>query len=988
MANIRKVFNFREGVQVDETTFVVNGSLVGIGTSLPTEFFDVRNTSSFSGFTTFSNGLFQSGISTFDNQVDIGRFRFDDGVIEATTGVVSFSGDGSALFNIPTSQWVDVDTGIAVSSIYNGGSVGIATTSPQYQLQVGDNPEGGGLSDKGFGVNYGDIYLTGIMTAAQFAGSGDLLTNLNASELSSGIVTQARIPRLELDKLPLVPDFKLVQDQQLTGVVTALGGFIGSVTHEPGRDAEARIFGNTFIEVGISTFFEGEFKGNLTATATTARGLTGTPDIRVGLLSATNADLGIGFTAQIGDIRGDFAVGVLTVRDDVPFTSVPFNVISGAAGAAQTSLFRVQNDGKIGIGTTNPSSNLSVEAATDARIEVRSYDGYAAINVGGDVGVGNSTVEFRYEDERLEINNFSSSDTILHHAKNNVGDGSFKIRRGNPLVEQFTITSLGDVGIGITNPTTKLDITGGLKADGDVDISGNTTVGGALTITGNVEFGATSGLITAFNLDVLNDVDIDGSVEIQGDTDIQGGITYNSTSGISTAFALDVNNTLEANGNIFANGGEQRFNAIKYFASGICTNQFLDVDGGLDVVGIVTISSDIRCFGGLTYNSTSGIATAFELDVLNDLGVTGVATFNDARLNTNCRINNITGIDTMSDLKLLSSLDITAFQDFNYFTNTGITTVNDFFILGQFDPLRGGTADFNVRSSSGVSTFNDLAVNGNQYITGNLDVIGNTYLQSVIALSQPVGITTIRQLIVACAGMSVSGVSTFFEKIQALSGIDIQDTGFTVNAPLGFATFFNADLQSDLNVGTNIVLGDESDETAPGAGATGTINANSTGITTYSNLKIGNNTEVVQVGAGLSVFTNAPSNYISANNIICPPGGLALGVGQAGDDGAGNPTDIEWKGVVDLSREDSGAFLPPVVTTATRDLNFGLEEGSVIHNETENTLQIYDGGNWCNLVRQVTGGPGQVGTGITCEVVGTNLNLYVAGIGSTSLTLA
>lgn len=988
MANIRKVFNFREGVQVDETTFVVNGSLVGIGTSLPTEFFDVRNTSSFAGITTFSNSLFQSGISTFDNQVDIGRFRFDNGVLEATTGIVSFSGDGAALFNIPTSQWVDVDTGIAVSSIYNGGSVGIATTSPQYQLQVGDNPEGGGLTDRGFGVNYGDIYLTGIMTAAQFEGSGDLLTNLNASELASGIVTQARIPRLELDKLPLVPDFKLVQDQQLSGVVTALGGFIGSVTHEPGRDDEARIFANTFIEAGFSTFFDGEFRGALTAVATTALSLQGTPDIRVGLLSATYADLGIGFTAQIGDIRGDFAVGVLTVRDDIPFTSVPFNVISGEAGAAQTSLFRVQNDGKIGIGTTNPSSNLSVEAATDARIEVRSYDGYAAINVGGDIGIGNSTVEFRYEDNRLEVNNYSESDTILHHAKDNTGDGSFKIRRGNPFVEQFTITSVGDVGIGITDPTTKLDVVGGLRANGDVDLTGNTTVGGALTITGNVEFGATSGIITAFDLDVLNNVDISGSVDIQGDTDIQGGITYNSTIGVSTAFALDVNNTLTANGNIFGNGGEQRFDAIKYFASGICTNQFLDVNGGLDVIGIVTISSDIRCFGGLTYNSTSGIATAFELDVLSDLGVTGIATFNDARLNDNCRINNITGIDTMSDLVLLSSLDITAFQDFNYFTNTGITTVNDFFILGQFDPLRGGAADFNVRSSSGVSTFNDLAVNGSQYITGNLDVIGNTYLQNVTALQQSVGITTVRQLNVTAGGINVSGVSSFQEQIQALNGINIVDTGFSVNAPTGFATFSNIDLEADLNVGTNILLGDNSEEGAPGAGATGTINANSTGISTYSNLKLGDQTQVVQIGAGLSVFSNAPSNYVSANNIICAKGGLALGVGEAGDDGAGNPTDIEWKGVLDLSREDSGAFLPPVVTTTTRDLNFGLEEGSVIYNDTEDTLQIYDGGNWCNLVRQVTGGPGQVGTGITCEVVGTNLNLYVVGIGSTTLTLA
>ena len=41
------------------------------------------------------------------------------------------------------------------------------------------------------------------ITATRFAGSGTFITDLDADELTSGIVTQARIPRLELDKLPL-----------------------------------------------------------------------------------------------------------------------------------------------------------------------------------------------------------------------------------------------------------------------------------------------------------------------------------------------------------------------------------------------------------------------------------------------------------------------------------------------------------------------------------------------------------------------------------------------------------------------------------------------------------------------------------------------------------------------------------------------------------------------------------------------------------------
>ena len=46
MANIRKSFNFRAGVQVDEDNFVVDSlGKVGIGTTVPEQFLDVRGRS-------------------------------------------------------------------------------------------------------------------------------------------------------------------------------------------------------------------------------------------------------------------------------------------------------------------------------------------------------------------------------------------------------------------------------------------------------------------------------------------------------------------------------------------------------------------------------------------------------------------------------------------------------------------------------------------------------------------------------------------------------------------------------------------------------------------------------------------------------------------------------------------------------------------------------------------------------------------------------
>ena len=41
MANIRKIFNFREGVKVDDSVLVVAGERVGIGTNVPAQVLEV-----------------------------------------------------------------------------------------------------------------------------------------------------------------------------------------------------------------------------------------------------------------------------------------------------------------------------------------------------------------------------------------------------------------------------------------------------------------------------------------------------------------------------------------------------------------------------------------------------------------------------------------------------------------------------------------------------------------------------------------------------------------------------------------------------------------------------------------------------------------------------------------------------------------------------------------------------------------------------------
>ena len=106
MADIRKTFNFRDGVQVDDEVLVVRGNRVGLGTTSPDQLLDVRGNANITGVTSTVN-FNVTGVGTF-NQVKVGN----NIILDATSGVMTattFKGDGASLSNIPTSQWTNVN---------------------------------------------------------------------------------------------------------------------------------------------------------------------------------------------------------------------------------------------------------------------------------------------------------------------------------------------------------------------------------------------------------------------------------------------------------------------------------------------------------------------------------------------------------------------------------------------------------------------------------------------------------------------------------------------------------------------------------------------------------------------------------------------------------------------------------------------------------------------------------------------------------------
>ena len=552
MANIKKNFNFRNGVQVDDDNLLVTSTgLVGIGTTVPTEALDVRGAVKIIGDANISSATI--GIVTITevapNQIIGAGVSIKSGIVTAQgTGIVTFYGDARFLQGMPTSQWEDTNAGLGVSSIYNtGGTVGIATTNPQFTLQIGENPNQiGGVSGDGVGISsVGDIKASGIITATGFVGNitgnvtGNVTGNLTGVAASTTQLQTARtIGGVEFDgtsdiNLPGVntagnqntsgtasnlsgtPNI-LVNNLNVAGVSTFVGitsffddiffpqqikgatGFerLNSIVYDK-SDASLNFNGFAYATFGADDPFGRKLR--LFSTTSSAPAPTAGPFT---IIRALHTNLGIqcGVTSEItlgsqsGDtiIRVSPASGIATIRNaDIPEQLTTLNAnVSGIVTAAEL------NSPLIGVGTDTPANDIQIRKNANVEIQVTSDTGSAGLTAGRESGSNNTNnAEFRYglvsggapysSAQSLDILNYGTGNFNYHLSANNPSgvNGDFHWHKGLNT-RLMTLTGIGgSLGIGVTTPSTKFEVVGNSKFSGSVEITNNLTLSGSLNIS-------------------------------------------------------------------------------------------------------------------------------------------------------------------------------------------------------------------------------------------------------------------------------------------------------------------------------------------------------------------------------------------------------------------------------------------------------------------------------------------------------------------------
>ena len=568
MANYNKSFNFRNGVQVDNDNFIVNANgLVGIGTSIPREFLDVYGTAKVTGLVTTTN-LYVTGIATLSN-LRIENVSISSGIVTASTGIVTYYGNGQNLLNLPTSQWINVNSGFGYTSIYAAGNVGVATTNPIYTFQVGANP----ITSNGVGFNStGDVYISGIVTArnatiTNLTSTASTITSLTVSGTSnigtlnavSGVVTTISGTNLNYSGTSTLNTLNAT-----TGIVTTLSGT--NLTY-----GTANI---TTLNSTITGTITNLTNTNLTSTASTITYLNNTNLKTTGVATIQTLKTVDGsiayFTGENGSYTGNVNCNSLNAVSGVVTTLSGTTLTYGGTGTFNTL------NATTGIVTTLSGTNLTYTIGTIANL--------SSTNINA-TGIITATNGFRGD-----ITGTASSATQLVTPRNFSITGSFVTASG------VSFNGTENVAIAATIAPNSIVLgtyTSGNYVKSISGVNNQIVVFGSPSVGGQPQIGLADNVSINSNLYVENNVGIGTTIPIYN---LQVSVGNNSGVGISTlgninATGIITTNTLNVGTGVTAQSGV--VTAINGFTSGIGTAvKITTVDNKLifTVVGVGSTS--------------------------------------------------------------------------------------------------------------------------------------------------------------------------------------------------------------------------------------------------------------------------------------------------------------------------------------------------------------------------------------------------------------
>jgi hypothetical protein len=385
-------------------------------------------------FNAYGSGSF-TGTRAYDLAVDS-----SGNIIEVPVGAGTVTGSGTANYVARWTSSSNISTGVLYD---NGTNVGIGTASPTNRLQVngtaGLNNSISSFEGSDFIRIYADAFFGSTVnwstgdalrfatSADNFSGFSELMRITSAGSIGIGTTSPA-------EKLDVVGNLRL-QNSSL-GATIYFGSGAGDYLGYYNSDSYYRTVGSHYFEGA------GFYKGMWNSIGYLGIGTT-SPATKLQVSeSGSNFFVGNAF-AKVENTAG--ASAILYLADTIDSTAIKNFGSSLAFINSSTEGMRLTTTG-LGIGTSSPAYKLDVNG--NARAAGMTLNAFATGTSGGNLELG-----FDGSQGVVQAYNRSSGWIPLYLSGDDI--------RFNPQgAERMRITSGGNVGIGTTNPTYKLEVNG------------------------------------------------------------------------------------------------------------------------------------------------------------------------------------------------------------------------------------------------------------------------------------------------------------------------------------------------------------------------------------------------------------------------------------------------------------------------------------------------------------------------------------------------
>ena len=245
-------------------------------------------------------------------------------------------------------------------------------------------------------------------------------------------------------------------------------------------------------------------------------------------------------------------------------------------GTANTERMRIDSSGNVGIGNTAPSAKLMSQVNTFTDADKVALKAYNAQGVGAYASFQNSVTGTAFTDGfRIGIDD--SENAVLQNLE------ATNMLFATSATERMRIDSSGNVGIGTSSPSTKLDV------NGAANVSGNLTVGGVIT---NATFEAYKEEVITVGTVSTSTYSINTNLANIFDITLGNNVTFTFTNPPSSGFSRPVVIILRQDG---TGNRTATFTGAKYTEAQLPT--LSTGAGDIDVLTFFTIDGGTSWFG-------------------------------------------------------------------------------------------------------------------------------------------------------------------------------------------------------------------------------------------------------------------------------------------------------------------------------------------------------------------------------------------------------